>query len=305
METQNKIMNYFAIYKQLKNLTSCYLIFMLLLLIGCGSPEMKRDRPVISVSILPQKYFVEQITGDHFEINVLIPPGASPASYDPSPRQIKDLETSSLYLKIGYIEFEKNWLNKMTESFPKLKVFDTSNGVKLLEDDHEHHHHGGWIEPHIWMSPKNAKIIAQNIYNALILLSQDDSLTFRKNLDIFQKKLDDIDNQIKAKLKNTESNTFIIYHPALTYYAHDYGLQQVSIEIDGKNPSARHIKQIIDLSKEKNIKLVFVQQQFDQTKAAGIANEINGEVVPIDPLAFDWESQITMITDKLALFLNK
>ncbi|MEZ5194864.1 MAG: zinc ABC transporter substrate-binding protein [Bacteroidales bacterium] len=295
------------IIKRIQRAYLLYLLFTVLIAItfGCQNPNTKQDKKVVSVSILPQKYFVEQIAGDHFEINVLIPPGASPASYDPSPKQIKDLETSSLYLKIGYIEFEKNWLEKFTKNYPNLKVFDTSTGVKLLEDKHDHHHHSGWVEPHIWMSPKNVKVIAQNIYDALVLMEPESIQVFQENLQSFLKNLDQIDAQISAKLKNLKSNTFIIYHPALTYYAHNYGLKQVSIEIDGKNPSARHIKEIIDLAKKENIKLVFVQQQFDQTKATGIAKEIKGEVVPIDPLSYNWKSQISMITNELALYLNK
>ena len=279
----------------------------LLLFNACEFPENNANKQIISVSILPQKFFIEKIAGDAFTINVLIPPGASPENYDATPKQIKALETSILYLKAGYIEFERNWIDEMANNFPLLKIVDTSTGIELLQDKNDHHnnhHHSSWIEPHLWMSPKNVKVISNTIFQSLVSIKPDQKEVFKRNLDNFLKQLEDLDTMIRSNLQPTTSKAFIIYHPALTYYANDYQLQQISIELDGKNPSARHIREVIDRAKKENIKLIFVQKQFDQSKAMTIAHEINGEVVPIDPLAYDWESEIKLITQKLALFLN-
>lgn len=274
------------------------LAFLLFLLISC-TKKTGNHKAVISVSILPQKYFVEQIAGDHFEINVLIPPGASPASYDPTPSQIVELAKSQIYFKIGYIEFEKNWLDKISGEYPQLNIIDNSVGLDLIENqeyDQDHGHHHGFIEPHTWMSPENVKIIARSIYEALLKFDNQSESYYTENYTRFILEIDSLDQDISTQLQHIPSRSFIIYHPALTYFAKAYKLQQLPIEIEGKNPSAYHIKQIIDTAISKNIQIVFIQKQFDQEKAKTIASEINGNVIPIDPLDYNWSDQLRTIT---------
>lgn len=275
-----------------------FLAILISLLNACSN-NIKSNKPIISVSILPQKYFVEKIAGDHFDINVLIPPGSSPATYDPTPAQIVELAKSQVYFKIGYIEFEKNWLDKFSGQYPKLNIIDNSKGIKLIENkyyDEDHGHHHGFIEPHTWMSPDNAKVIANSIYEALLKQDISNEAFYTKNYEQFISEIEELNQDISKQLHDIKSRSFIIYHPALTYFAKTYNLQQFPIELEGKNPSAFHIKQIIDTAKSQNIKIVFIQKQFDQEKAKTIAHEIGGTVIPIDPLDYNWADQLLTIS---------
>lgn len=274
-----------------------FMVLLIFLLNACSTNENK-TKPVISVSILPQKYFVEKIAGDNFEINVLIPPGASPATYDPTPVQIVELANSKIYFKIGHIEFEKNWLDKISDEYPQLNVVDCSTGIELMENqyyDNDHGHQHGFIEPHTWMSPKNVRSIANIIYEALVALNYDQKSYYLKNFNQFISEIDSLDKELSLQLNEIKCRDFIIYHPALTYFAEAYNLNQVSIETEGKSPSAFHIKEIIDLAKSRNIKIVFIQKQFDEERAKTIAIEIGGEVRPIDPLDYNWQDQLRVI----------
>lgn len=278
------------------------IIVILFFSLNTCTNKTDNSKAVISVSILPQKYFVEQIAGDHFDINVLIPPGASPASYDPTPSQIVELSKSEIYFKIGHIEFEKNWLNKISGEYPKLNIVDNSSGLDLIENqqyDKDHGHHHGFIEPHTWMSPENVKVMAKSIYEALLKFDSKNEPFYSKNYNQFILKIEKLNQDISAQLQDIPSRSFIIYHPALTYFAKDYKLKQIPIEIEGKNPSAYYIKKIIDTAKSQNIQIVFIQKQFDQEKAKIIANEINGRVIPIDPLDYNWQDQLRFISNAL------
>jgi len=263
------------------------------------------DKKTITVSIIPQKFFVEKIAGDKFEINVMIPPGASPATYDPTPGQMAALAGSDIYFKIGHIEFEKTWINKIVRDYPQLEVVDTSKGIEFIEDStHGHHHHHGWIEPHIWMSPENIVIIAKSIFETLSGFDAENADFYEKNYNNFVGQVRALQVEIANKLTNLKSKSFIIYHPALTYFARDFGLDQIAVEIDGKDPSPMQMKKLIDKAREENIKVIFVQKQFDKTKAEIISKEINGTIVQIDPLDYRWDQQLLEITNKLAEHLK-
>lgn len=275
---------------------------LILLIVGCAEKKLPSEKPVITVSILPQKYFTEKIVGDRFDINVMIPPGASPANYDPTPKQMMNLANSSIYFKIGYIGFELNWINKTVTDFPKVKFIDTSKGVIFSETEETHgdHSHYG-IEPHIWMSPKNVKIIASNILETMVHTDPQNEAFYKNNYKNFIQEVDSVHSIIENKLINIDSREFIIYHPALTYFAEDYGLTQYALEIDGKEPSAKQMQELIKIARKRDIKIIFVQKQFNQGEARTLEKEINGIVVPIDPLDYNWSSQIV----EIAGLLNK
>ncbi len=295
----NKKMNRYRLTVKLFTI----LVVVFYLLNACTN-KTDNSKAVISVSILPQKYFVEQIAGDHFDINVLIPPGASPASYDPTPSQIVELAKSKIYFKIGYIEFEKNWLDKISEEYPQLNIIDNSAGLDLIENqehDQGHGHHHGFIEPHTWMSPENVKIIARSIYEALLKFDNQNESFYTENYNRFILEIESLNQDISEQLQDASSRSFIIYHPALTYFAKAYKLLQLPIEIEGKNPSAYHIKQIIDSAKSQNIQIIFIQKQFDQEKAKIIASEINGNVIAIDPLDYNWPDQLRTIANAFVI----
>jgi zinc transport system substrate-binding protein len=276
---------------------SILLILFTGIISSCKNLPSDDQKKIISVSILPQKFFVEKIAGDLFEINVLIPPGASPASYDPAPKQIMDLSNSVVYFKIGYIEFEKNWMNHFTNEYPDLIIADLSEGISILSEEYDHGDH--WHEPHIWMSTHNAEIIAKNIFNTLQDIDAENTEYYKANYHSFIEELTKLDEYIMVKTISLTKRDFIIYHPALTYFAEEYNFNQISIEHEGKEPAPGDMGKIIDMAVEKKIQIIFTQKQFDIDNAKQIANEINGKVVTIDPLAYDWDKQLMHIADEL------
>ena len=262
---------------------------------SCNSNKTQVDNKLISVSILPQKYFIERIAGDDFKVNVLIPPGASPASYEPTPKQMKDMSKSATYLRIGHIPFEKAWLNKLFEGNDHIKSLDMSEGIELIrgpEVRHGDHFHEGGIDPHIWSSPKTAKQLIANTFKALVQLAPEKEQEYTSN---YMKLMSDINVMDKGAEAIFAKKVFMIYHPALSYMARDYNLTQISIEHDGKTPSPAHMKNMLDLAKKHKIKTVFLQKQFNIDNAKVIAKEINAELIQIDPLSADWLAEMNRI----------
>ncbi len=280
------------------------LIWMFVLAVSCRTGSETLDKRVISVSIIPQQYFLEQLAGDLVEVNVMIPPGASPATYEPSVSQLGKLDQSMVYLRIGYVGFEQSWMDKIASVNPDMKIVDLSEGVETIqenmhedEDHHGHSHHG--TDPHIWMSVTNARIIAGNIHEELLLLFPGEKDHLKAKLDQFSLLLDSLHLEITSILQGLENNKFMIYHPALTYYARDYGLEQLSLEIEGKTPSPAHLKEMVDLAHEHQISKILVQTQFDRKNAEVLARETGSEIIQFDPLDLHWREQMSYIAQQL------
>ncbi len=278
--------------------------FLFFLLGACGTKNITSDKPMISVSILPQQYFIEQLAGDLVEINVMIPPGASPATYEPSVSQLGKLDRSDVYMRIGYVGFERSWMDRIISVNPDMKIVDLSEGVDIImedsgekEDHHGHAHHGS--DPHIWMSTFNARIIARNIHNELVLLLPGEKEYLLDRFDQFSLSLDSLHHTISSKLESIENRKFMIYHPALTYYARDYGLEQFSLEIEGKTPSPGYLKEMCDLAIDNHISKIFIQSQFDRRNAEVLANETGSEIISFNPLNMQWSEQMSYIAEQL------
>ncbi len=261
-------------------------------------------KPVVSVSILPQKYFVEQLAGEKVEVNVMVPPGASPETYEPSVSQLSQLVHSAIFMKIGYLGFELSWMDKIRSVNPEMQVINLSDGVELIYGEgedvhhgHEHNHAGA--DPHIWMSPRNVKVMVTNMAGALGSLLPEDSLQVRVNLALLLARIDSLDREIGNMLAQNEVKSFMIYHPSLSYFAKDYQLEQLSLEWEGKSPSPSHMKELTDLGRERQISSIFVQVEFDRKNAEVLASEIGAVIVPIDPLDEDWPGQMIQIAEKL------
>ncbi|OQY09703.1 MAG: hypothetical protein B6I28_02540 [Fusobacteriia bacterium 4572_132] len=273
-----------------------FIIIMLLVFLKNKNPEKLRGKNIITVSILPERYFVKRIVGEDYKINVMLPPGASPTSYDPTPRQLKELNKSKIYFRIGYIPFEKNYMKKIANLNSEMKIIDISEGTDLIKK-------GKSIDPHIWLSPNMVKLEAENIMKAMIKLNPKETKKYQENYLDFKKDLDILDKKIKEKLENKQNNKFLVYHPSWSYFARDYKLNQIPIEVDGKNPTPKNVKKIIDLAKKENIKIIVVQKQMSIQSAKTIAREINGEVIQLDPLSENWyenmEKILTVFEEKI------
>jgi zinc transport system substrate-binding protein len=285
------------------------LVLMSVLIIACGSPAAvdTDETPglTITVSVLPQRYFVRRIVGDRFDVDVMIPPGHNPATYAPTPRQMQALSRSRLYFRIGYIPFEKAWLKTIAANNPRMKIVDTSVGVDLIKGDsmeeehHPHRHHHGGIDPHIWLSPRAVKIQVKHMLDALVKMDGKNREFFQTNYREFLRDIEKLDREIKVSLESCRGRKFMVFHPAWSYFAREYGLVQIPIEMEGKNPTPGELKKTIDLAKAEDIQVIFVQKQFDNHNARAVAEEIAGQVVFMDPLAEDWLANMQRIAQTL------
>ena len=276
-------------------------ILTLFILSACGNTTQKSEKPILTVTLEPLRYFTEAIAGDNYEVVSMVPKGSSPESYDPTPQQLVNLSKSQAYLRIGYIGFEQAWMKKLEANSPNMKVFDTSKGIDLIRDKghwHGDHFHEGGVEPHVWNSTQNALIIADNIYQALCELDSTHQEDYQKRLDVLKQTIRQTDANIRTLLENADS-TFLIYHPALSYFARDYGLKQVSIEEGGKEPSPAQLKALIETCRNENVHTIFVQQEFDQRNAQLIAHELGVNIVSINPLSYDWVKEMIRIAEAL------
>ena len=276
-------------------------ILTLLVLSACNNTSPKDERSLLTVTIEPLRYFTEAIGGDYFQVISMVPKGSNPESYDPAPQQLIDLSKSQAYFRIGYIGFEQSWMKKLEANAPNMKVFDTSKGIDLIQGEghwHGDHFHEGGVEPHTWNSTKNASIIADNICQALCELDTEHQAYYKHRTDSLKQLIDQTDKEIRSLLEEADS-TFLIYHPALSYFARDYGLKQISIEENGKEPSPAQLKNLIETCRKEKVHVIFVQQEFDQRNAQLIADELGVSIVSINPLSYDWREEMLHVAKAL------
>ncbi len=265
--------------------------------VGCGSTPKQSNEPTIYVSIAPLKGLVERITGDDFEVKVLVPAGASPETYEPTPKQFIALNESEMIFSTGLIDFETALLSKIKD---RERVVDLSRGIELIagtcsHGHGEHHHHDHGVDPHIWTSARALKQMAKNAFAALEQCYPDSVhyLSAYSNLIV---ELAALDTEIESQLEAAEVESIFIYHPALTYYARDYGIEQIAIEHEGKEPSAKRIAQIIEQARSEGVDAILYQAQFPASSVEIIAGDIGAKPVQIDPLREDFIENIKEIT---------
>jgi len=257
----------------------------------------------VTVSIVPQKYFVQKIGGDLVDTSVMVLPGASPATYEPKPQQMVALTKSKIYFAIG-VPFEKVWLKKFSSLNSKMMIVHTEDGIKKIPMKGLHGHvdennHQGIKDPHVWLSPPLVKILSRNILIALKKADPARRLTYEANYKTFMKELDDLDLKIRDVFMGRDAGVqFMVYHPSWGYFAKTYDLKQISIEIEGKEPTSKELKNLIQHAKEKGVKVIFVQPQFSPKSANTIAKAIGGQVVIVDPMDLNWMENLMKVAEK-------
>lgn len=259
----------------------------------------------VVVTLLPQAEFVEKVGGDNVELTVMVPPGASPHTYEPTPGQMVALSRADMYAKVGSgVEFENVWMGKIIKQNEDMLVVDCSEGVTLLEmgapDEHDEadHDHGG-NDPHIWMSPENAMIMVENICAGLVQIDPENRLYYESNRDAYLAELAQLDQEIEKGLEDVTNRIFMVYHPAFGYLAHRYDLTMLTIEEEGKEPTASGLAHLMDQAEVYDIKVIFAGPQFDPKSAETIADDIGGRVVMIDSLARDYILNLQKIKETL------
>jgi len=295
---------------------------IILLLIVFSQTGFANDRIPVFVSIVPQKYFVQQIGNDLVDVQVMVQPGATPHTYEPKPQQMVALSKSRLYFAIG-VAFEKTWLKKITATNPTMKVIHTDQGIERIpmtaryhyneeEERHERNEKAGEyghldndrLDPHIWLSPPLVKKQIRTILTALQEIDPSHRDVYAANYIQFVSQIDILDAQLKATFANQQGLQFMVFHPSWGYFAQTYGLEQIPIEIEGKTPKPGQLKALIDHARKRGIKVVFVQPQFSAKSAALVAKEIGGQVAFTDPLAEDWLSNLHQVAAKFQAALK-
>lgn len=285
------------------------LLLLAILLSACNAQRSKNDpaeQPILTVTMEPQRYFTEAIAGNKFNVISMVPKGSSPETYDPTPSQLVALGDSKAYLRIGYIGFEQTWMERLLDNTPHLQVFDTSKGIDLIMDTSHNHtgncqHGESGVEPHIWSSTTNALIIARNTYKALTQLDSQNEPYYLNRYDSLCHQIQETDSIVRQLLATPgTAHAFMIYHPALSYFARDYGLHQIAIEEGGKEPSPAHLKELINLCKAEDVRVIFVQPEFDRRNAEIIAEQTGTRVVPINPLSYNWQEELVNVAKALS-----
>lgn len=267
-------------------------------MVGCKSNQQKAGmaesnaKPTVTVTIPPYQYFVNKIAGDKVDVNVMVSNGNNPETYEPNAQQMMELSNSALYLKVGSIGFEQTWMKKLQDNAPDMKVIDTSVGIKPAQTP------GGNIDPHVWMSCKNARIIASNIFKALCQLEPENKTFFQKN---YQQLLSSIDRQDSIIRKSFKDNPemvrkFVIYHPILTYFARDYQLEQLAIEEEGREPSAAQLKSLIERARKQKIRYCLIQAEFANRNTTTFIKESQTKAMDINPLQADWANAMKEVS---------
>lgn len=271
--------------KVIRNVVGAAMILSTVCLFGCSNEvkeEEVKEKPMIAVSIVPEQTFVEAVCGDLVDIVTLVPSGSSPENYEPTAQEMEKFSDASLYFSIGVPTEEANILPNVGD----IKVISLQDEVAAVYEDRTFE--SGERDPHIWLSPKRVKVMVETIAKEMSELDPDNKGTYEQNAADYIVKLDEVDQEIKDALKGVESKNFIVYHPAFGYIADDYGLKMYSLEEEGKEATAQHLQDMIDLAKKENIKVIFYQEEIDSSQSEAFAKEIGGKTIQLSPLAADY-----------------
>lgn len=283
-------------------------VLMFITLISCNRGSSDSGKQIITVSIAPLKYFVTEIAGDDFSVNIMVPPGASPHIYEPWPGQIAKLRKSVAYISNGYLGFEMAWLERFNEINKTMVRLSAGEGIEPIGSAHDHGHDGDHAEaadPHYWVSPKCALMIAASVKDLLCELKPAAVTDYENNYSELVRKINEVDKKARSLFADMQGRHFMIFHPALAYLARDYGLDEIAVEFEGKEPPPSRLKELIDLAAEEKINTIFVQKEYDSRNAATIADEIGAEIRVIDPLSGNWMESTLDIIDGLYKSLTK
>ncbi len=296
------------------------ILLTFILILSAASAQAAADKLQVTVSIVPQKYFVNQIAGDHVQVMVMVKPGSSPATYEPQPRQMAALSKASIYFAAG-VPFERAWLPRFASANSKMRIISLEDSVVRMamsghhheEEGHDHLHNDAMHghkkrhetdenflpDPHTWLSPALVRVMAMDIRDALIEADPKNTQDYHENYLDFVEDINELDSELAETFKKAgKRRSFMVYHPSWGYFARTYGLNQIPIELEGKKPSPKEMAQLIEIAEKKDIKTIFVQPQFSKKSAKAIASAIGAEVLVADPLAYDWEDNLEKVGEE-------
>lgn len=269
-------------------------IICALLIVGCTT-KSDSDKKTIFVTITPMQSIIEEITAGDFDIEVIVPKGASPETFEPTPKQVTSFSDAELIFSTGLIDFEQSLVERIDDD---AEVVNLSNGIELIAGScsHGNHQHKHGVDPHIWTSPRALRTMVTNAHKA-IMAHYPDSVKYTESTGRLLERIDALDNYCATRIKAEGVEAMMIYHPAYTYYARDYGIEQIAIEHDGKEPSLRQTTALIEKAKEHGVKAILRQPQYSEDKVRAIANDAGAEIITTDPLAEDILGEIERVTE--------
>lgn len=269
-------------------------IICALLIVGCTT-KSDSDKKTIFVTITPMQSIIEEITAGDFDIEVIVPKGASPETFEPTPKQVTSFSDAELIFSTGLIDFEKSLVERIGGD---AEVVNLSNGIELIAGScsHGNHQHKHGVDPHIWTSPRALRTMVTNAHKA-IMAHYPDSVKYTEATGRLLERINKLDNYCATRIKAEGVEAMMIYHPAYTYYARDYGIEQIAIEHDGKEPSLRQTTALIEKAKEHGVKAILRQPQYSEDKVRAIANDAGAEIITTDPLAEDILGEIERVTE--------
>lgn len=295
--------------KVIRNVVGGILVLSAICLFGCSNnvqkeaaeekpavtaTESSEDKPIIAVSIVPEQTFAQAVCGDLAEVVTLIPPGSSPENYEPTPEEMEKFSKSALYFSIGVPTEKANILPNVGD----VKVVSLQDEVANVYDDRTFE--SGERDPHIWLSPKRAKVMVEVIAREMSAIDEQNKDTYEKNAAAYIEQLDEVDGKIKDALDGVQNKKFIVYHPAFGYIADDYGLEMYALEEEGKEATPQHLQEIIDLAKTENIKVIFYQEEIDSSQAQAFSEELGGKTIQLSPLSADYINNLENMANTMA-----
>ena len=275
---------------------------VLLPTISCGGQEPASDKLGVAVTLVPYADFVRQVGGDKIDVTIMVPSGASPHSYEPTTSQMVSLSEAEVYIKVGTpIEFELSWMDNLIDQNPDMLLVNGSAGIDLITSTDPDE---PGMDPHVWTSPVNAKVIVQNICDGLTTADPDNAAYYESNRDSYLNELDALDEYINDEVEGYAVRYFLIYHPSFGYFAEEYDLNQLSIEFEGKEPTPQGLQECIDLAKQYNLDYVFIEPQYPLQYAQTIADSTGGETAVVSDLPEDYIDSMRSMADAIALELE-
>ena len=279
----------------------CACVAVMMAACAGGSKADREEACVITVSILPQKYFLEKIVGDRFDVKCMLDKGGNPETYEPSMSYMMNLEKSDAYFLMGNIGFELSIRSKIKEYNPDIRVYDVSEGIELISGSHHFDADDKeGIDPHIWTSVANARVIIKNMLDDVVKLDPEHKAEYESNYRDFDRELSEFQDSIALRLQPVKGVAFVVWHPALSYFARDYGLEQISLEYDGKEVPVKYMEKKVAYAVSRKPSVFFFQKGMDTNQARTVNAQIGTRLVEINPLGYDWKSEIMKIADALS-----
>ncbi|MGB9937124.1 MAG: metal ABC transporter solute-binding protein, Zn/Mn family [Methanobacterium sp.] len=264
------------------------------------------DKINVIVSIPPEAEFVEKVGGNKVKVTTMVPKGSNPHTYEPLPEQLKEVSNARIYFQVGSgLEFENVWMDNLKETNKNMLVVNCSDGITFIPNqENDEHQSENQYDAHVWVSPRNAKIMVENIYQNLSKLDPANEGYYRINKDKYLAELNNTDKNINKSLENEKNRKILVYHPAWGYFCRDYNLTQISIEKDGKEPTPQGMSSLVEQAKKENIKVIFISSQYNSNSANAVASEIGGQVVYIDDLDKNYLQNINKVAEAFKNALN-